>query len=161
MLRYVMIGLRLISTEGGLWMIKRKTFPLKGKKILITGVSRRAGIGYAIARQVATFGASVIIQHYKPHDQEQEWGGDDLSLVFKGIKEELVDNATFHEYQADFLDPLSPDRLFNKIAEECGPVDGLVCNHSLSGSDGPLGELTAEMIDKHYTINPRATLLLA
>lgn len=142
-------------------MLSREKLPLKGRTIFITGVSRRAGIGYAIARQVAAFGASVAIQHFSAHDEEQEWGADDLSSVFKGIQQELVGEATFHEYEADFMDPQIPEELFEKIVEECGQIDGLVCNHALSGSDGALGELTAEMLDKHYAINTRSSLLLA
>ncbi len=52
--------------------------PLEGKTALITGVSRRRGIGYAIAQRLAEFGADIFIQHYSPHDAQQPWGDDDL-----------------------------------------------------------------------------------
>ncbi|WP_353625667.1 SDR family oxidoreductase [Bacillus sp. JCM 19041] len=51
--------------------------------------------------------------------------------------------------------------MFDAATSTCGRIDGIVCNHALSGSDGPLGELTAAMLDSHYAINTRATLLLA
>ncbi|WP_152657992.1 SDR family oxidoreductase [Oceanobacillus sp. CFH 90083] len=140
--------------------LTREQYPLKRRKFLITGVSRRSGIGYAIARKAAALGASVIIHHHQAHDQEQEWGADDLEAVIEGIKAELVEDATFHEFKGNFMDVSAPEELFKEINKHCGYIDGLVCNHALSGSDGFLEELTAEMIDKHYIINTRSSLLL-
>jgi 3-oxoacyl-[acyl-carrier protein] reductase len=37
----------------------------------------------------------------------------------------------------------------------------LVCNHARSGGDGPLGTLTAEMLDAHWAVNTRSSILLA
>lgn len=34
-------------------------------------------------------------------------------------------------------------------------------NHAMSGSDGRLGDLTAEMLDKHWAVNTRSSILLA
>jgi len=141
--------------------LTREQYPLKSRKVLITGASRRAGIGYAIARKAAALGASVIIHHHQAHDREQAWGADDLDAVKEGIKAELVEDATFHAFKGNFMDASAPEELFKEINKHCGYVDSLVCNHALSGSDGPLEELTAEMIDKHYIINTRSSLLLA
>lgn len=139
----------------------RDQFPLKDKKVFITGVSRREGIGYAIARQVAAWGASVIIHHYQPHDREQLWGADDLNKVVSGIESELIHDASIYEISGDFLDPDEPKRVMDEIAGKLGYIDALVCNHALSGSDGAIGDLTAEMLDKHWAINTRSSLLLA
>jgi 3-oxoacyl-[acyl-carrier protein] reductase len=45
---------------------------LDGRNALVTGVSRRAGIGYAIARRLLEAGASVFIQGWTPHDAAQQ-----------------------------------------------------------------------------------------
>ncbi|WP_010676624.1 SDR family oxidoreductase [Bacillus timonensis] len=139
----------------------RDQYPLKGKKVLITGVSRRQGIGYAIARQVAAWGASVIIHHFQSHDKEQAWGADDLSEVVKGIKAELRDDASLYDSSGDFLDPAEPKRLMDEISKNCGHIDALVCNHAMSGSDGAIGELTVDMLDKHWAVNARSSILLS
>lgn len=141
--------------------LSREPFPLKGKTILITGVSRRNGIGYAIARQVAAWGASVIAHHFQPHDVEQPWGSDDLNQVLNGIKAELIEGAFLYDINGDFLKPNEPERVMKEVLKNCGHVDALVCNHALSGSDGALGELTADMLDKHWAVNTRSSLLLA
>jgi NAD(P)-dependent dehydrogenase (short-subunit alcohol dehydrogenase family) len=40
-------------------LLRRALLPLRGRVALVTGVSRRTGIGYAIARQLAALGASL------------------------------------------------------------------------------------------------------
>ncbi len=42
-----------------------------------------------------------------------------------------------------------------------GHLDILVCNHARSGDDGPLGTLDADMLDTHWAVNTRSTILLA
>lgn len=141
--------------------LSREQYPFKGKVIFVTGVSRRQGIGYAIARQIAAWGASVVVHHYQPHDKEQSWGADDLYKVLQGIELELIEGAFLYDLSGDFSKPEEPKRMMDEIARNCGHVDALVCNHALSGSDGAIGELTAEMLDKHWAINTRSSILLA
>jgi len=50
--------------------------PLRGRVALVTGVSRRAGIGYAIARRLAALGARLFLHQYARHDRDQPWGAD-------------------------------------------------------------------------------------
>jgi 3-oxoacyl-[acyl-carrier protein] reductase len=40
-------------------------------------------------------------------------------------------------------------------------VDILVCNHALTGVDGPLGELSAAELDQHWAVDARSNILLA
>jgi 3-oxoacyl-[acyl-carrier protein] reductase len=47
----------------------RDPLPLRGRVALVTGVSRRAGIGYATARRLAALGASLFLPHYTPHER--------------------------------------------------------------------------------------------
>lgn len=139
----------------------REQYPLKGNKVFITGVSRRRGIGYAIACQAAAWGASVIIHHYQPHDKEQPWGADDLNQVLEGIEAKLIKDAFLYDISGDFSDPGEPKRVMDEITRNCGHIDALVCNHALSGSDGAIGELTPDMLDKHWAVNTRSSLLLS
>ncbi|MHA2787631.1 SDR family oxidoreductase [Corynebacterium sp. S7] len=134
--------------------------PLAGRTALVTGVSRRRGIGFAVARRLASMGASVVIHHHRAHDQAQPWGADDIRSLKNELHDFLVDGATLHDLPGDFTDPNVPRQLIRVATELAGPLDILVCNQALSGSDGTLSEITAAQLDLHWSINARATILL-
>lgn len=127
---------------------------MKGRVALVTGVSRRAGIGFAIARRLAAAGASIFAHHHVPHDAERAWGADQLEAVLAGI------GGTVADAGMDLAEPGAPERLVAAARDAFGHVDILVCNHASSGPDGSLGELTAEILDAHWAINTRSALLL-
>lgn len=135
-------------------------WPLQGKTALVTGVSRRKGIGYAVARRLASEGASVFFSHFSPHDDDQPWGGDDLGAVRGGIRDALQGGARTGDASADFSLPDAPGDLFERALGLTGSVDILVCNHARSGSDGSLLDQTPAMLDAHYAVNARSTILL-
>lgn len=134
--------------------------PLAGRRVLVTGVSRRRGIGYAIACRAAGLGASVALHHFSPHDAEQPWGADDLTAVVEGVRSHLIPDAALVEVSADLADAAEPRRVVEAAAERLGGLDGLVCNHAASGHDGRLEEIEPEDLDLHWRVNARASLLL-
>ncbi|QTX05637.1 SDR family oxidoreductase [Agromyces archimandritae] len=137
-----------------------ETFPLAGRTALVTGVSRRRGIGYAVAARLARLGASVFIHHFRPHDLEQPWGGDDLDAVRSGIRSALAPGARFGDLGADLADPSEIQPLLDAARGLTGSVDILVCNHAKSGGDGGILDMTAERLDEFWAIDTRSTLLL-
>jgi 3-oxoacyl-[acyl-carrier protein] reductase len=144
--------------------LRPDVLPLRGRVALVTGVSRRAGIGYAIASRLAALGAGLFLHHYAPHDRDQPWGADPdgQQAVVDGVRAALADPAATVEHaEFDLARPDAPDRLVAAAVEAFGHVDVLVCNHARSGADGPLGTLDAAMLDAHWTVNTRATILLA
>lgn len=136
------------------------TPPLEGRTALVTGVSRRRGIGFAVACELARLGASVFTHHFAPHDAEQPWGGDDLAAVADGVRAHLVPGARHGDAAADLGDPVQADALVARAAGLTGALDVLVCNHARSGSDGPLLAMDAARLDAHWNTNARSTILL-
>jgi 3-oxoacyl-[acyl-carrier protein] reductase len=136
--------------------------PLAGRVALVTGVSRRVGIGLAVARRLAALGAGLFVTSWTAHDREQPWGADpgglDAVLAELGGGDAPGVGRVEH-LEADFQDPEAPDRVMAAAVEAFGHVDILVCNHARSSAGG-LGELTAAELDATLAVNTRAVLLL-
>lgn len=126
---------------------------LSGRNALVTGVSRRAGIGYSIARLLGEAGAAVFVQGWTQHDAEQPWGSE------PGGTQAVAADLGVSFAEVDFAEPAAPETVVATAADALGPLDVLVVNHARSGH-GRLAELTAAEIDAFLHENVRAALLL-
>jgi 3-oxoacyl-[acyl-carrier protein] reductase len=141
--------------------------PLSGRVALVTGVSRRVGIGMAVARRLAGLGADLLVTSWTEHDREQPWGADPggMDAVLAELAAAVADPdgsgtpGRVEHLAADFLDPEAPARVMAAAVEAFGGVDVLVCNHARSSAGG-LGELTAAELDASFAVNTRAVVLL-
>ena len=138
----------------------RDRLPLAGRTVLVTGVSRRIGIGHAIACRAADYGASIVAHHYRPHDVSQPWGADDVEAVMASIRSHLIGPAQLIDVPADLAAPGEPARV-EQAAATAGHLDALVCNQAMSSPDGPLSEMTEAVLDAHWAVDARASILLA
>jgi 3-oxoacyl-[acyl-carrier protein] reductase len=128
--------------------------PLAGRGALVTGVSRRAGIGYAVARRLRELGAGVIVQGFAPHDARQPWGADPA-----GVATLAAELGAQGHVECDFAEPAAPAACMAAAVAALGHVDVLVANHAMS-CDQDLEHLEAAAIDATLAVNVRATLLL-
>ena len=132
--------------------------PLAGRVALVTGVSRRVGIGFGVARRLAADGADLVVSSWAPHDEEMPWGADPDGP--EALAADLRSGGRRVEHlPADLEDPAGPAALVTAAREALGHVDVLVANHARS-SHQDLASLTAEEVDRTLAANVRGTLLL-
>ncbi|HEU0303820.1 MAG TPA: SDR family oxidoreductase [Gaiellaceae bacterium] len=121
---------------------------------VVTGVSRRNGIGFAVARRLLEAGNGVLVHSWATEDESPDPGG------MEAVLEELEQaGGPVAHAEADFAEPGSPATVMQVARQALGHVDVLVVNHTLSRR-GALDELTAEELDAHLHVNVRASLLL-
>jgi 3-oxoacyl-[acyl-carrier protein] reductase len=131
--------------------------PLSGRVAVITGVSRRIGIGYAISERLLELGARVFAQSWTPHDARMPWRADPAGV--DGVIAALRAGGPVEHLEADFADPEAPARVMDAARARFGHVDILIANHSRSGH-GSLAETSAAELDAFLHENVRATVLL-
>jgi NAD(P)-dependent dehydrogenase (short-subunit alcohol dehydrogenase family) len=125
----------------------KAVYDFSGKRFLVTGPSPQSSIGQAIAQRLAASGASVILVAR----------GED------GLKKTLATLAhpkrhVVAPFDLNDLDGIPP--WMKKIAEEYGPLDGLVHSASAQGFH-PVRAITAEDYEDVFRINVGASLMLA
>ena len=132
---------------------------MTGRVVVITGVSRRAGIGFAVAERFLSEGASVLVQSWAAHDADQPWGADTAGA--EGVIDALGgEGDRLRHVVADFTDADAPRRVVAAAVEAFDAVDVLVANHARSSKQS-LPEVTATELDYAWAVNARASVLLA
>ncbi len=154
---------------GETWCLMDR--PLDGTTALVTGANH--GIGAAIAVALGQRGADVAVTYLRTSDpgQSDEYNearsGDD-SEVRQAIEAHGVRSLGI---EADLADVTVPERLFDDIEAELGPVSVLVHNASGWAKDtyaptqpdavGRYGsDVRAETVDAQYHVDARAGALL-
>ena len=80
---------------------------LEGRVAVVTGVSRRAGIGFALARDLLAANARVLVHSWTPHDDGQPWGADPAGI--EGVVAALGGpGPRLDHIAADFADAGAP-----------------------------------------------------
>jgi 3-oxoacyl-[acyl-carrier protein] reductase len=131
---------------------------LTNKVALITGVSRQAGIGAAIARQLAHAGATIFTTYYRPYDVEIALSKGDQEA--EQLLAELRHNGTNAAgLEIDLADPAAPALIFDAAERTFGHVDILV-NNATRDTPANIDTITAATLDQHYAVNIRGPLLL-
>ena len=133
---------------------------LGGRTALVTGVSRRRGIGFAVAARLADLGASVVVHHHSPHDDEQYGVADDLDSLLEDLRRRLRPGASIADTSGDLGTVEGPRVVVEAAVAALGHLDVLVCNQAHGGDAVSLRTVTPRALDTHWQVNARATLLL-
>jgi 3-oxoacyl-[acyl-carrier protein] reductase len=131
---------------------------MRGKVALVTGVSRKAGIGAAIALELASAGASVFLSHFRRYDQDQLWAvaEDEPEQILQSLR---AGSGDVESLEIDLADSDSPRVLMDAVRSRFGRLDILV-NNAAHSETGGIEQLDARQLDRHYAVNLRAPALL-
>ncbi|MBN2908330.1 SDR family oxidoreductase [Polycladomyces sp. WAk] len=132
---------------------------LKGKIAVVTGATRKTGIGAAVCRALAEKGADVFFTHWTPYDRmtfqkTTEREPEELlqELRALGVRAEAL--------AVDLSQPEAAERVLETVCERLGAPSILVNNAAVSINDS-FETITAQGLDAHYAVNVRATALLS
>jgi 3-oxoacyl-[acyl-carrier protein] reductase len=131
---------------------------LSHRSALVTGVSRRSGIGFAIASHLLTLGLRVFVQSWRPHDEEQPWG-QDLEPMSELIDDLASIGPEVGHAAIDLADAGGPLRLVEEARAVLDHIDVLILNHARS-SHQSLEELTSAELHRAFAVNSIASLML-
>jgi len=125
---------------------------------LVTGASRKIGIGAAITVALAESGWDVATTFWRPYDAAMPWGNEpteagELLEQVRGFGSRAL------AIEADLSDTASPTRIFDGVEKALGPVTALVMAHCQS-VDSNIYNTSVESFDLHFAVNARATWLL-
>lgn len=125
---------------------------------LITGASRKIGIGAAIAKKLAESGWDIVLTYWQQYDKSMQWGSDpnDIDSIYSSINQT---GARVVSIEADLSDIETPNKIFNQIENKLGAVTALIINHCYC-IESDILSTTIDSFDLHFAVNVRATWLL-
>ncbi len=126
---------------------------------IVTGASRERGIGTAICRALAAAGVDIFYTHWSTYDASMPWGAEEDWPVL--LQRELRATGVRCESMAVDLSMVdAATRIMDEVEERLGNPSILVNNAAYSTHDG-YKLLNAKILDRHYAVNMRGTLLLS
>jgi 3-oxoacyl-[acyl-carrier protein] reductase len=131
---------------------------LSGRVALVTGATRRDGIGAAICRALAEAGAHVAFTSFTEYDVAMYQASSSDPRRLEETLRDMGVPAINIPWNLEHAGKLT--RLLDRVEDELGSLSILVNNAAYSTRDG-WEKLTAEQVDRHYAVNARATAMLS
>ena len=127
---------------------------------IVTGASRRQGIGAAVCLALARAGTDIFFTHWTPYDRRMPWGAEEEEpdLLQKLIR--ALDVRCEH-MAVDLAEAEAPQRIMQTVQAQLGPASILVNNATHDDTDAPFDQLDVRTLDAYYAVNMRGTMLLS
>ena len=132
---------------------------LKGKSAIITGVSRRKGIGSAIAKTFATHGAGLLLVSWPSYDRSMPWGYSEGELQ-QTVSEIRSVGVQCEVLEMDLSDAPAAKKIFAKAKDAFGSIDILV-NNAVVDIEADIFSTSEELLRKHFNVNVNANVFLS
>jgi 3-oxoacyl-[acyl-carrier protein] reductase len=126
---------------------------------IVTGASRRQGIGTAICRALAMAACDIFFTHWRAYDRLMSYEVDEHWPAL--LEEELrATGVRCASMEVDMSEVEAATRILDAVEASLGAPAILVNNAAYSTRDG-YQALDAQTLDAHYAVNMRGTMLLS
>jgi len=128
------------------------------KIAIVTGASRKKGIGRAICMELAKRGFDIFFTYWTSYDKDMPWGieAEEPDVIQKELREQGI---RCEKLELDLAKTEVVNTLFDAVLRKLGPATVLVNNATYS-TQTSIYDLTAKELDKHYEVNLKAATLL-
>ena len=126
---------------------------------IVTGASRRRGIGAAVCRELAQAGVDIFFTHWSPYDRRMPWGAEDEPAHLQRQVQALGVRCEHLSIDLGTVD--APQRIVQTAQAQLGPASILVNNAVHDDTTAPFDQLDAPTLDAYYAVNVRGTILLS
>ncbi len=133
---------------------------LNRRLAIVTGASRRRGIGAAICLALAQAGMDILFTHWSPYDSRMPWGAEEDEPAHLQRQIQALGVRCEH-LQIDLATIDAPQHIMDAVQTRLGPASILVNNATHDDTDSPFDQLDATTLDAYYAVNIRGTILLS
>ncbi|MGA7731953.1 MAG: SDR family oxidoreductase [Chloroflexia bacterium] len=126
---------------------------------IVTGASRRRGIGAALCLALAAMGCDIFFTHWVPYDQTMEWGAEEDGPDYLQSQVRALGVRCEH-MMADLAQPDVPQHILQAVEQRLGHASILVNNATHDPIEAPFDQLDAPTLDAYYAVNIRGAILL-
>lgn len=127
---------------------------------VVTGASRRKGIGSAICRALGQANLDIFFTHWGAYDRVMPWGEEEDEPV--QLQQYLHKLGVRCEHmQVDLSQLDAPASIIDTVEQKLGKPSILVNNATYDEFQASFEQLDAAILDTYYAVNMRGTILLS
>ena len=103
---------------------------------IVTGASRRRGIGTAVCLALAQTGIDIFFTHWSLYDQQMPWGAEENEPI-QLQKQVRAMGVRCEHLMIDLGIPDAPQRIIQMAEEQLGPASILINNATHDDTNAP------------------------